>query len=120
MIKIVCVGKVKEKYLREAIDDYEKRIGKYHKIDIIEVDDLGNGAVNNGTRIGEDHNALLIEHIGCLDACDHIADPDGSGIIDHMDLEIRIRMNGHLLACDIAAALENFLILVRNKVRRLE
>ena len=29
-------------------------------------------------------------------------------------------MNGHLLACDIAAALENFLILVRNKVRRLE
>ena len=39
MIKIVCVGKVKEKYLREAIDDYEKRIGKYHKIDIIEVDD---------------------------------------------------------------------------------
>ena len=27
MIKIVCVGKVKEKYLREAIDDYEKRIG---------------------------------------------------------------------------------------------
>ena len=30
MIKIVCVGKVKEKYLREAIDDYEKRIGKYH------------------------------------------------------------------------------------------
>ena len=39
MIKIVCVGKVKEKYLREAIDDYEKRIGKQHKIDIIEVDD---------------------------------------------------------------------------------
>lgn len=88
--------------------------------DIVEVDDLGDGAVNNGARIREDHNALLIEHIGCLDACDHIADPDGSGIIDHMDLEIRIRMNGHLLACDIAAALENFLILVRNKVRRLE
>ncbi len=39
MIKIVCVGRVKEKYLREAIEDYEKRIGKYHKIDIIEVDD---------------------------------------------------------------------------------
>ena len=26
MIKIICVGKVKEKYLRDAISDYEKRI----------------------------------------------------------------------------------------------
>lgn len=39
MIKIICVGKVKEKYLRDAISDYEKRISKYHKISIIEVDD---------------------------------------------------------------------------------
>ena len=39
MIKIVCVGKVKEKYLRDAISDYEKRISKYYKIDIIEVND---------------------------------------------------------------------------------
>lgn len=37
MIKVICVGKVKERYLREAVSDYEKRIGKYHKIDIIEV-----------------------------------------------------------------------------------
>lgn len=39
MIKIVCVGKIKEKYLKEAIDDYKKRISKYHKIEIIEVND---------------------------------------------------------------------------------
>lgn len=39
MIKIICVGKIKEKYLRDAISDYEKRISKYHKINIIEVDD---------------------------------------------------------------------------------
>ena len=26
MIKIICVGKVKEKYLRDGIDDYLKRI----------------------------------------------------------------------------------------------
>ena len=39
MIKIICVGKVKENYLREAIFDYEKRISKYHKINIIEVED---------------------------------------------------------------------------------
>lgn len=39
MIKIICVGKVKEKYLRDMIDDYIKRISKYHKIDIIELAD---------------------------------------------------------------------------------
>ena len=39
MIKVVCVGKVKEKYLQEAICDYVKRISKYHKINIIEVED---------------------------------------------------------------------------------
>ena len=39
MIKIVCVGKIKEKYLRDAVSDYEKRISKYHKINIIEVED---------------------------------------------------------------------------------
>lgn len=39
MIKIICVGKLKEKYLIEMIDDYAKRISKYHKINIIEVKD---------------------------------------------------------------------------------
>ncbi len=39
MIKIICVGKVKEKYLRDMIDDYTKRISKYYKIEIIEVAD---------------------------------------------------------------------------------
>lgn len=37
MIKVICVGKVKEKYLRDGLDDYVKRIGKYHKISIMEV-----------------------------------------------------------------------------------
>lgn len=39
MIKILCVGKIKENYLKEMIDDYKKRISKYHKIEIIEVKD---------------------------------------------------------------------------------
>lgn len=42
MIKIICVGKIKEKYLNELIDDYLKRISKYHKIEIIEVKDNDN------------------------------------------------------------------------------
>lgn len=40
MIKIVCVGKIKEKYFKEAINEYIKRIGKYTKLEIIEINDL--------------------------------------------------------------------------------
>lgn len=39
MIKIICVGKIKEPYLKELIADYQKRISKYHKLEIIEVKD---------------------------------------------------------------------------------
>ena len=39
MIKIICVGKIKEKYLIDAIDEYTKRISKYTKLQIIEVND---------------------------------------------------------------------------------
>ena len=39
MIKIICVGKIKENYLNELINDYKTRITKYHKIEIIEVKD---------------------------------------------------------------------------------
>ena len=42
MIKIICHGKIKEKYLNELIEDYKKRISKYHKIEIIELKDYDN------------------------------------------------------------------------------
>ena len=45
MIKIICVGKIKEKYLKEAIEDYKKRISKYTKIEIIEIEDESNNAL---------------------------------------------------------------------------
>lgn len=41
MIKIICVGKIKEKYLKDAIEEYKKRIARYTKIEIVEVDDEG-------------------------------------------------------------------------------
>lgn len=40
MIKILCVGKIKEKYLKDAIIEYQKRISKYTKLEIIEVEDI--------------------------------------------------------------------------------
>lgn len=39
MIKIICIGKIKETYLTELINDYKKRISKYHKLEIIELKD---------------------------------------------------------------------------------
>ena len=39
MIRIICLGKIKEEYLKLAIEDYLKRISKYHKIEIIELKD---------------------------------------------------------------------------------
>lgn len=39
MIKIICVGKIKEKFYRDATSEYMKRLSKYHKINIIEVMD---------------------------------------------------------------------------------
>lgn len=41
MIKIISVGSIKEKYLKDAIDEYTKRLSKYTNIEIIEVKDEG-------------------------------------------------------------------------------
>ncbi len=38
-IHIVCVGKIKEKYLKDAILEYSKRLSKYCKLEIIELQD---------------------------------------------------------------------------------
>lgn len=38
-ITVVTVGKIKEKYLREAIAEYSKRLSKYCKLEIVEVAD---------------------------------------------------------------------------------
>ena len=38
-IKIVCVGKIKEDYLKLGIKEFTKRLTKYCKLEIIEIDD---------------------------------------------------------------------------------
>lgn len=38
-ITLITVGKIKEKYLKDAIAEYSKRLSKYCKLDIIEVPD---------------------------------------------------------------------------------
>ena len=38
-ITLLTVGKIKEKYLKDAISEYAKRLGRYCKLEIIEVAD---------------------------------------------------------------------------------
>lgn len=38
-ITILCVGKIKEKFYRDAVAEYEKRLSRYCKVEIIEVAD---------------------------------------------------------------------------------
>ncbi len=39
MIKIICIGKLKEKYFQDACYEYQKRLEKYTKLEIIELAD---------------------------------------------------------------------------------
>ena len=38
-INLICIGKIKENYLKEAIAEYSKRLSKYCKLTITEIID---------------------------------------------------------------------------------
>ena len=38
-IEIICVGKIKERFFKDAIDEYSKRLSKYCKLNTIELSD---------------------------------------------------------------------------------
>ncbi len=64
MIKIICVGKIKEQYLKSAISEYEKRLKKFTKLEIIEVNDESNGNIlekekNHIIRYINDHDYVV-------------------------------------------------------------
>ncbi|MBR4618149.1 MAG: 23S rRNA (pseudouridine(1915)-N(3))-methyltransferase RlmH [Bacilli bacterium] len=51
MIKIICVGKIKENYFTEAINEYKKRLEKYTKLEIIELMDEGIDDITKAIRL---------------------------------------------------------------------
>lgn len=60
MIKIICMGKIKEDYLNKLIDDYKKRISRYHKIEIIELNDSNDL---------QKESVDILKHINSQDYC---------------------------------------------------
>ncbi len=64
MIKILCVGKIKEKYLTAAIEEYKKRLSKYTKLEIIEIMD---SSLEDETIVKRKEKENLLKHINKKD-----------------------------------------------------
>ncbi len=65
-IKIVCVGKLKEKYLKEGIKEYSKRLQAYTKFEIIEVNDEkipNNPSLSEEEIVKEKEGQKILSHI---------------------------------------------------------
>ncbi len=65
-IKILCVGKIKEKFYRDAISEYSKRLSKYCSLEIIEVDDektSENSTENEINIIKDKEGERILKHI---------------------------------------------------------
>ena len=60
MIKIICVGKIKNKSLKLLINNYLKRLRRYNKVEIKEVLDESN---NNDGRLLEKEENNIKKHI---------------------------------------------------------
>lgn len=64
MIKLICVGKVKERFFEEAVREYQKRLSRYTKLEIIEVEDIKG---DNPSIIMEKESELINKNIGLRD-----------------------------------------------------
>lgn len=65
-ITLITVGKIKEKYLRDAIDEYSKRLSRYCKLDIIEVPDEKtpeNASEREDFLIKEKEGTSILKHV---------------------------------------------------------
>ena len=65
-ITLITVGKLKERYWRDAFAEYVKRLGAYAKFKLVEVDD------RDHEKLGND-KALALEGLDVVRAIDHVA-----------------------------------------------
>ena len=76
-INVICVGKIKEKYLQDAIQEYSKRLSKYCTLNIVELND---------EKVPQNLNDSLINQI---------KEKESNNIISHID------KNSYVLALDL-------------------
>ena len=66
-IKIVCVGKIKEKYLNDGIADYCKRLSRFANVEIVELPDKSipdNASESECMQIIESEGDKILSKIG--------------------------------------------------------
>lgn len=65
-IKIITVGKLKEKYLRDGVQEYVKRLGAYAHVDLIEVPDEkipNNPSLAEETLVKSKEGRKILDHV---------------------------------------------------------
>ena len=65
-VNILCVGKIKEKFYKDAISEYSKRLSKYCSLDIVEVPDekTSENASDNEINIVKDKEGeRILKHL---------------------------------------------------------
>ena len=91
-IKLLCVGRIKEKFMKEGLDEYLKRLSRYAKVEIVEVQDEktvdgASDAENEAVKIKEGERLLSHikedEHV-CALAIDGKM-YDSVGLAEHLD-----------------------------------
>ena len=80
-IKIICIGKMKEKSMKEVLDEYIKKLSKFARLDIIE---LADEKIPDNAKTAEISKIKEIESKKILDTIDKIGktyvfacDPNG-------------------------------------------
>lgn len=72
--KIVAVGKIKENYFRQAIEEYSKRISRFSTLEICEVEESYFNGIPNAAQISEiiekEGKSLLQKCVGYVVALD--------------------------------------------------
>ena len=101
-ISVVCVGKIKEKFYRDALEEYSKRLSRYCKFEILEVADEktpeGAGAMEEEgikrregerilARLKEDAYVITLEILG-----ERLDSPAFAGLLE----QIALRGKSHI------------------------
>lgn len=83
-LRIVVVGKLKERFFKDACDEYTKRLGRYATLEIIEVADRDHEALGEARaladegadilkRIPERDRVILLDRVGELTSSERLA-----------------------------------------------
>ena len=132
MIRIICVGKLKESYWKDSVNEYIKRIGKYHKLEIIELID-SNVKEESSLIISKindkDYNILLdingnsVSSLELADKLDKLFINYSNitfiiGGSDGVDEEVRKRVNYKLSFSDLTFPHQLFRVMLLEQIYR--